>query len=130
MPDKAGTVPYRRVPGGIEVLIITASTGGHWILPMGKLKSGESREAAAGRETREEAGVHVEIGLHLGRFSWENLAGDIDTVDFYLAEYAADVTWPETRKRERRWVSLDEAATSALAPGFRAIAAAAQRHLA
>jgi 8-oxo-dGTP pyrophosphatase MutT (NUDIX family) len=130
MVDKAGTVPYRRVADDIEVLIVTASTGDHWILPMGKLKPDEMPRAAAGRETREEAGVEVEIGPHLGRFSWENLAGDVDTVDFYLAEYVADVAWRENDRRERRWVAIDAAATSALAPDFRAIATAAQGKLA
>jgi 8-oxo-dGTP pyrophosphatase MutT (NUDIX family) len=129
MTAKAGTVPYRRSAGGVEVLIITTSAGGHWILPMGKVKPGESPVQAASRETQEEAGIVVEVGWHLGQFQWRNPAGDRETADFYLAEHVADVAWPENYKRERRWVALDEALTSALAPDFRSIVAAARPHL-
>lgn len=129
MAAKAGTATYRRTANELELLVITAASSKHWILPMGKLKPRESAAEAAARETREEAGVEVEVGHYLGRWCWENPDGGVETVDFYLAEYSTDVAWRENDKRERRWVALDEAVASRLAPNFRPIAAAARRRL-
>ncbi len=93
---------------------------------MGKVKSGESPEAAAVRETEEEAGVLVDVRSRIGTLEWENLSGERQKVDFYLAAYVADTYWLERGKRSRRWMRIEDAVRSGLAPDFQRIVVAAQ----
>lgn len=64
MKQSAGTLLYRRGPDGVEVLLVHASgnynRGKPWSIPKGIPDPGESLEAAARRETLEEAGVAVQ----------------------------------------------------------------------
>lgn len=61
MKESAGTLLYRRAPGGLEVLIVHPSGAYNrqapWSIPKGKPDPGETPEAAARRETLEETGV-------------------------------------------------------------------------
>src|SRR5262245_14440647 len=61
MRQSAGTLLYRRQQGQWEVLLVHASgnynRGKPWSIPKGEPDEGESLEAAARRETTEEAGV-------------------------------------------------------------------------
>ena len=70
MKQSAGTLLYRRGPGGLEVLIVHPSGGYNrhapWSLPKGQPDEGESAEAAARRETEEETGVRAQGLLSLG----------------------------------------------------------------
>ena len=70
MTDSAGTLLYRHAPHGWEVLIVHASgwynRGKPWSIPKGVPDEGESLEAAARRETREEAGVEAGDLISLG----------------------------------------------------------------
>jgi predicted NUDIX family NTP pyrophosphohydrolase len=68
--QSAGTLLYRRGPGGLEVLIVHPSGAYNkdapWSLPKGQPDPGESLEAAARRETEEETGVRADGLLSLG----------------------------------------------------------------
>jgi len=63
MKQSAGTLLYRRGEDGIEVLLVHPSghynRGKPWSIPKGIPDEGESLEAAARRETLEEAGVQA-----------------------------------------------------------------------
>lgn len=69
MKQAAGILLYRRADHGIEVLLVHPSgnynRGKPWSIPKGLPDEGESLEAAARRETREEAGVSVDCPLTL-----------------------------------------------------------------
>ena len=64
MKIAAGTLLYRQGPSGLEVLIVHPSGNYHrnapWSIPKGLVDEGEELEAAARRETWEEAGLRVE----------------------------------------------------------------------
>jgi predicted NUDIX family NTP pyrophosphohydrolase len=68
MKQAAGTLLYRRTSQGLEVLLIHASGNYNrnkpWGIPKGLPDPGEDLEAAARRETLEEAGVVVTGKLH------------------------------------------------------------------
>ena len=61
-----GTVPWRVVEGRVEVLLIKQfEHNDSWGIPKGHMHDGETVEQTALRETREEAGVAVELGERL-----------------------------------------------------------------
>jgi 8-oxo-dGTP diphosphatase len=62
----AGGVVYRKSKGSLEFLVVQHSGHHRWVLPKGWVDPGETKEQAAIREVREEAGVEVEIGDYLG----------------------------------------------------------------
>ena len=51
----------RKAPDGLEVVLISVGTPPRWQLPKGLIDKGESPEAAALREVREEAGVNARV---------------------------------------------------------------------
>lgn len=69
-PVSAGCLLYRSVHDGLEVLIVHPSGSYNrrapWSIPKGLPNTGESLEAAARRETREETGVEAGALFDLG----------------------------------------------------------------
>src|ERR1700730_5629473 len=57
----AGGVAFRKQGRQTEVALISVGDGARWQLPKGLVDSGESTEAAAVREVREEAGIDTEV---------------------------------------------------------------------
>ena len=80
----------------------------HWIFPKGHIEHGESAEAAAVREVREETGVEATPRTFLGttRFSFDE---DVIQVAFYLLRYCRSISKGEERKI--RWCTYHEALT-------------------
>jgi predicted NUDIX family NTP pyrophosphohydrolase len=71
----AGTLLYRTGPKGLEVLLVHASGNYNrhkpWSIPKGEPDEGEEPEAAARRETREEAGVEAQTLRPLGTVKYK-----------------------------------------------------------
>ena len=61
----AGTVPWRRRRGALEVAVVHRPKYDDWSWAKGKLDPGEDWPVAAVRETREETGLEVRLGLPL-----------------------------------------------------------------
>ena len=58
--------------GGIVMTQRAIEPGyGKWTFPGGIMDRGETAEAAASREAREEAGIEVEVGAILGLYSYD-----------------------------------------------------------
>ena len=58
----AGGVVWRRVPAGIEVVLVHRPAYDDWALPKGKVEQRETDEEAALREVREETGLSCRLG--------------------------------------------------------------------
>jgi len=136
--SSAGGIVYRERDGGVDVVLIRTHEG-RWQLPKGWIEAGETAEAAALREVREEGGVDAQLIGPLDEIRYQFVstydpepARVNKTVRFFLLRYVAgspedhddevaDAAWVEigeaqrllTFKEERRIMSL---ARDALAP--------------
>jgi 8-oxo-dGTP pyrophosphatase MutT (NUDIX family) len=111
----AGGVAFRNIKGRVEVVLISVGEQNRWQLPKGIVDKGESTEAAALREVREEAGVYTSpLGLIDKTEYWYYDKGQRvrfhKFVYFYLLRYeSGDVTDHDDEVNEARWVEIDEA---------------------
>ena len=127
-PDRAGSrfirqiaaLPYRTdgpaVDAPVRVLLITSRENKRWVIPKGNPGSGLTAHAAAALEADEEAGVRglvcpTPLGSYRYRKRQRNGASLMVDVDvFPLAVNRELDHWKEEGERERRWVSLHDAA--------------------
>jgi ADP-ribose pyrophosphatase YjhB (NUDIX family) len=92
---------------------------GRWSVPGGRVEAGESDQEAVRREAREEAGVHVTVGLRVGTVQRPGPDG----VVYDIRDYACSltVTTPPVAgddAAEARWASRAELAELDLVDGL------------
>jgi 8-oxo-dGTP pyrophosphatase MutT (NUDIX family) len=115
----AGGVVFRRRGSLVEVALISVGGERRWQLPKGLVDAGETPEAAALREVREETGLAAEIVAPLEvieywYFSKGRATGRVrfhKQVHFFLMRYeSGDVSDHDAEVNEARWVEITEAA--------------------
>lgn len=113
----AGGVVFRRTSRGPEILLLKHE-GGKWMLPKGTIESGETSEAVALREVKEESGIsRVRVVGDLGEeryfFFWRSEGIYYDkTVHYYLMEFlGGEEPRPQTEEGfvAVEWVPIEEA---------------------
>jgi 8-oxo-dGTP pyrophosphatase MutT (NUDIX family) len=108
-------MPWRKVRGKIEILLVTTRTTKRWVIPKGWPMKDHSPSECAAREAFEEAGVRGKISaLPLGIYSYGKLRKSGRTVICKVKVFALKVTrqhtrWPEKSAREIEWCSPPEA---------------------
>jgi 8-oxo-dGTP pyrophosphatase MutT (NUDIX family) len=115
----AGGVPFRRRGDSVEVAIVSVGDRQRWQLPKGLVDPGETPEAAAVREAREEAGVATELLAPIDTIEYwyqGNERGERvrfhKYVHFFLLEYrGGDVSEHDREVHDARWVPVEEALT-------------------
>ena len=114
----AGGVVFRRRRARVEVALISVGEAGRWQLPKGLVGRGETPEAAALREVREETGLLGEVVAPLDTVEYWYFAraGAARVrfhkfVHFFLMRFAAgDVSAHDAEVNEARWFEIGEAA--------------------
>ena len=114
----AGGVVFRRGgEGEIEVALISVGPEGRWQLPKGLVGRGETPEAAALREVKEETGLDAEIVAPLETIEyWYFSKGAAPRVRFHkfvhfflMRHVSGDVSGHDDEVNEARWVGVEEA---------------------
>ena len=117
-------LPFRRVEGEPQVLLVTSRETRRWILPKGRPEKKVPARDVAAQEGNEEAGLVGKISVKsIGSFpSTKRLRSgqEVPTrVRVYMLLVAKELDdWPEKSQRERRWVSPGEAVMLASEPGL------------
>ncbi|MEP0314148.1 NUDIX hydrolase [Hyphomonas sp.] len=112
-----GVLPWRfGRDGEIRILLITSRTRGRWIVPKGWLVKGRSPAQSAAQEAFEEAGIIGQIHSRpLGEYRYTKVGGDRSgercrVTLFGFRVQGTLINWPEQHERQRRWLSLGDAA--------------------
>lgn len=107
---QAGVIPYRKVNGSIEILLITSRRKKKWIIPKGYIEFNFTSFESAKKEAYEEAGV---IGSNetyeLGDIIFDKPIGKC-LMKIYSMEVVKILDeYPECDFRKRKWFPIDEA---------------------
>mmetsp|Transcript_26445 Transcript_26445/g.57690 ORF Transcript_26445/g.57690 Transcript_26445/m.57690 type:complete len:255 (+) Transcript_26445:345-1109(+) len=122
----AGCIPVRHNGSGagadaVEVLLVSSRGGKGYCFPKGGWETDETVEAAAKRETVEEAGVRGVLEEPMvGIFPFQSLKGPQSSdvtphqgkciAHMYVMHVAEELdVWPESKERQRHWCPLAEA---------------------
>ena len=102
----AGCVVFRNDEDRVRFLVISSSTGEHWVLPKGHIDPGETPETTALRELAEETGVLGEIIRPLSVQSFDINGREI-VIQYFLVRMTGSQEATENRKL--LWKELNEA---------------------
>jgi 8-oxo-dGTP pyrophosphatase MutT (NUDIX family) len=125
----AGGVVFRRRGRHTEVALISVGEKRRWQLPKGLVGKGETPEAAAVREAREETGLDSEIVAPVEVIEYWYFSNERGErvrfhkfVHFYLLRFlAGDVRAHDTEVNEARWIEIGAAVGMLAFKGERAV---------
>ena len=104
----AGGIVVRVEDGKARVLIVTARNNRkRWVLPKGRVEKGETPDAAALREVREESGVTGRLLGHVAHVEYWSTKGRI-RIEYYLIEYRR-AKRKNAEGREVAWFNVSDA---------------------
>lgn len=120
MVRAAGGVVWRRVPSGIETVLVHRPAYDDWALPKGKAGPTETDEEAALREVREETGLSCRLGVELPSTTYLDAEGRPKMVRYWAMTVlpgtgaiatATPELVPEAKNEidDLYWAPLDEA---------------------
>jgi len=106
----AGGLVVRRQDGTLEIAVVHRPVHQDWSFPKGKLEEGESLEAAAVREVREETGMTCRVLRFLGRTEYLDRKGRRKAVDYWVMVVVEGFFTPNIEVDQLRWLTLEDAA--------------------
>ncbi|KAF5197547.1 Nudix hydrolase 16 protein [Thalictrum thalictroides] len=134
----AGCIPFKYIDSDensddkskqVVVLMINSPSGPGFLFPKGGWENDETVEEAAAREAWEEAGVRGEIMESLGCYLFKSKThqdefspeGLCKAKMFPLLVKEELSSWPEQSTRQRRWLTIPEAAENCRHPWMRQV---------
>lgn len=106
----AGVIPWRSRGGNLEVLLIHRSEYDDWSWPKGKLDDDETLPSCAARETQEEIGLTVRLGIPLPATRYQLKSGANKEVWYWAAEINKQSPTPDGEEVDRtEWLSPHQA---------------------
>jgi phosphohistidine phosphatase len=110
-PQQAAAIAIRQKNGAFEVCLIRRKGSNSWGIPKGSVDPGDTREETALKEAWEEAGISGRlIGQALGTYEYEKWSATLEVAVYVMEVLKQHAEWQESRFRERRWTSFDDAA--------------------
>jgi phosphohistidine phosphatase len=107
---QSAVIPFRQVPSGMEVLLITSRKKRRWIVPKGVVEPDLTPAESAAKEAHEEAGVQGRVLPDpLGTYEHEKWGGTCVVEVYAMAVERVQDRWAEDF-RDRVWVDPAEAA--------------------
>ncbi|MCA9283744.1 MAG: NUDIX hydrolase [Phycisphaerales bacterium] len=108
---QSGVIAWRpNADDGIEVALVTATSGGHWTVPKGNIEGVLTPAGAARCEAFEEAGLLGSIGELIGDYRYRKRGKEREVMLFSMRVAIAVPVWPEMARRQRRWLAPVDAA--------------------
>jgi 8-oxo-dGTP pyrophosphatase MutT (NUDIX family) len=105
---QSGAIVVRLDSSEPQVLLVTAKRNPrNWIFPKGHIEKGETPEAAAMRETKEEAGVVGQLIGPAGVLEY-GFMGAKARVEYFLVRFTREAGPPEDG-RSRTWCGFEDA---------------------
>lgn len=107
----AGTLPWRIKGGQLQVLLIHRPEYDDWSWPKGRLGANETLPETAWRETKEEVGLNLSLGIPLGVIRYKNPNGKNRKEVWYWAARVVDKkpTVDGTEVDATRWATVEQA---------------------
>lgn len=93
----------------MEVLLVHRPRYDDWSLPKGKAEPGESDEACALREVREETGITCKLGLYIGEFSYVDKQDRPKVARFWAMRPVSGSFSPNNEVDEVKWLPVADA---------------------
>jgi 8-oxo-dGTP diphosphatase len=107
----AGGVVYRYTDEAeVEIALVHRPAYDDWSLPKGKLKPGETLEAAALREVQEETGLQCMIARSLGIIEYVDRRGREKVVWYWLMRSIGGAFKPIEEVDRMSWLKVEDAA--------------------
>lgn len=107
----AGTIPWRIKAGKLQVLLIHRPEYDDWSWPKGRLGPNETLPETAWRETKEEVGLQVSLGIPLGVIRYKTPHGNNrKEVWYWAARVVEQKAVPDTKEVDQiQWAAVDQA---------------------
>ena len=108
--SQSAAIPYRLKNGKFQILLITTRGRKRWIVPKRIVEQDLSPTESALQEAYEEAGVKGRIRTKpVGGFQYQKWGGTCSVTVFPLAVEEVLDKWPDSKVRQRKWVSVQAA---------------------
>lgn len=107
----AGTIPWRIKNGQLQVLLIHRPEYDDWSWPKGRLNANETLPETAWRETKEEVGLNLSLGIPLGVIRYKTPHGKNRKEVWYWAGRVVDKKpSPDAKEVDQtRWATVEDA---------------------